>query len=252
MWGLLEAAIPGVASALGVRNQNQQNVQLSREGMAFESDQVRKQMAFQERMSNSSYQRATEDMRLAGINPMLAYAQGGASTPGGGAASGAAATVQDVIGPAVASAQHARMLSEDLKARRGQNAHQFLQNTQIIPREAALLSAQRGQLVASAAAARAAMSESRARIANTNVDTQRRILELPASQRRGATAKILNPVLGAAGRLSEDLFGNPRNYRIPAHELGRGVRRAKSAIGRGFRAATSGGMPWVKSPIPWR
>jgi len=109
------ALISGGASAFGQHQANKQNVQLTREGMAFEADQVAKQMQFQERMSNTSYQRATEDMRLAGINPMLAFAQGGASTPGGGAASGAAATVQDVAGPAVASAQHARRLGQELK-----------------------------------------------------------------------------------------------------------------------------------------
>lgn len=77
-----------VLGFLGQEETNQANAQ-----------QADKQMEFQREMSSTAYQRAVTDMKAAGLNPMLAYSQGGATTPGG-----AMATMQNSTASAAANA----------------------------------------------------------------------------------------------------------------------------------------------------
>jgi len=87
-----------------IRDANQQNIKLAQD-----------QMAWQERMSNSAYERATADMRRAGLNPALAYQNGGASTPSGSLATVQAERPGDVGAGFANSAKSAGSLSASMQ-----------------------------------------------------------------------------------------------------------------------------------------
>lgn len=130
-------AIPAAASLIGgiLRNKSQEA-------------SADKQMQFQERMSSTAHQREVQDLMAAGLNPMLSAKLGGASSPGG-----AMPQVEDVVSPAVSSAQQGRQIQaqvENLQAQTDNTKMRTVMDGQLLKAQADLAEANAKAALASA------------------------------------------------------------------------------------------------------
>lgn len=104
-WDTVGGYMEGLLSSMG---------QLHDESMAYNSAEAALNRQFQhnesalqrnwyEEMSNTAYQRAMADMKKAGLNPILAYSQGGAATSATGISAGSAASINSPGGDTLTS-----------------------------------------------------------------------------------------------------------------------------------------------------
>jgi len=108
----------GVLGFIGQQQTNQKNWDIANAANQASAEQASRQMEFQERMRATQYQTAVEDMKKAGLNPMLAYSQGGAGTPSGSMGQVSTAKVGNALGAGVAGYQTMQLNNAEVELKK--------------------------------------------------------------------------------------------------------------------------------------
>lgn len=126
LFGTALQGASAIGSYFGTKETNKMNREIAESTNLMNREIAERQMAFQKEMSSTAYQRAMADMKAAGLNPMLAYQQGGASTPAGAGIAAQGYTAQSAMGKAlesgVSSAMDSARLGREMSATGSANA----------------------------------------------------------------------------------------------------------------------------------
>ena len=208
---IIGSLITGAAGWFGQQETNKMQAQMQQQ-----------QMQFQERMSNTAYQRASADMQAAGLNPMMMFGHGGAaSSPQG---SGATPLVKsgldaDAVQKAISSAVSVAATDAQVKNLEAETAKK---------RAETITELQRPGLVD----ADVALRRSQERVSGQEEKIKQQIV--PIVRNEALTAKNQEAINATARRLLDQFsFGGKKSSDTlrPVTDFLRGARDAKRAFG---------------------
>lgn len=155
--------------------------------------EAEKNREFQERMSNTSYQRGVADMRSAGINPALAAGRGGASTP-----SGAVAEVPD-YGEATG-----RAVSSGLAVRESRARVELLEAQAEQARSGGQLSRTQAYDLSTSASLRYGLLAAQQAVANADATQRRELLPMILERARAEVDTMVSSARATNARAALD------------------------------------------------
>ena len=190
---VIPAFIGGGASLLGGMFTNQAQAEQAASAHAFSAAQTQQQMDYQERMRASQYQTTVKDLAAAGLNPMLAYTQGGAGTPSGSAAVGQQASLRNPAEALASSAAQLGNIKADLELKHAntvesyERADMYSADTKLKLLEAPNVSQRLKNLISEELLNDARTTATNAEEAVRRVDEQiKRLGDLPEAKSKGA------------------------------------------------------------------